>query len=123
VKRWFCAHGRARALMLAGALGLGVLATDAAAAEVAEGVDACVTFRSESVEKQLVVHASNACERRLSCSLDYTLSCEDVNGKQTSRADKRLPFTLGKQGSRELSLSADACQQGWRIDGVRWDCS
>jgi hypothetical protein len=109
-------------MVLGAALVGAVSSTDVAQAEV-ESVDACVTFQNESADKKLIVHASNACERRLSCTLDYTVLCEDVEGRQTSRSSRRAPFQLGKKGSRELSLSAEACHQGWRIDELSWTCS
>lgn len=98
------------------------LATDAGAVE-AESADACVGFQSEMGEKQLRVHARNSCDRRLSCALDYVVLCEDTEGKQTSRAARRATFQLAKQGNHELSLSAEACLQGWRVDELRWSCS
>ena len=99
------------------------LATDAVAAETTESADACVGFDNETGDKLLLIHARNSCERRLSCTLDYTVLCEDVDGKRTSRTTKRAPFTLAKNGSQELSLSAAACKQGWRIDDLSWSCS
>jgi len=108
---------------LALALAISVLATDAVAAEPTDTADACVGFQNEPGDKLLTIHASNSCERRLSCTLEYTVLCEDVAGKQTSRAAKRLPFQLGKKANQDLSLSAAACSQGWRIDDLSWTCS
>jgi hypothetical protein len=104
-------------------LASGAFSTELAAADVEDSADACVVFHNESAEKRLLVHASNACERRLSCTLDYTVLCEDVQGKQTSRSERRAPFHLGKKGTQTLSLSAEACLQGWRIDELRWTCA
>jgi hypothetical protein len=121
VKDLVSARGRARWSVLVFGF-VFALAADVAAAEAEESADACVGFRNETLDKQLVIHASNSCERRLSCTLDYTVLCEDTQGKQTSRVAKRTPFQLEKQGSRDLSLSAEACHQGWRIDELRWNC-
>jgi hypothetical protein len=97
--------------------------TDASAADAEESADACVGFRNETGDKQLTVHARNSCERTLSCKLEYTVLCEDEHQAVTSRAEKRTAFQLGKQGSQDLSLSAAACKQGWRIEDLRWTCS
>lgn len=113
----------ARWVVLGAALSGVAFSTDARSAEVEESADACVAFRNESADKQLRVHARNSCERRLSCTLDYTVLCEDAEGRQTSRSEKRTPFQLGKKGTHELTLSAEACMQGWRIDELRWTCS
>jgi hypothetical protein len=123
VKRLAHARRHARSVVLGGLLASGVFSTDIAAAGAEDSVEACVAFHNESGEKRLLVHASNTCERRLSCTLDYTVLCEDVEGKQTSRSERREPFQLGKKGSQTLSLSAEACRQGWRIDELRWTCS
>jgi len=107
---------------LALALAISSLAADAVAADPTETANDCVGFQNEPGDKLLLVHARNSCERRLSCTLEYTVLCEDVNGKQTSRAAKRTSFQLDKNASQDLSLSAAACAQGWRIDDVSWSC-
>ncbi len=123
MKRPVCARRYARWMVFGVAVAGGALSTDVSAAQAEDDVDACVGFRNETAEKRLLVHARNSCERRLSCTLDYTVLCEDLEGKQTSRSAKRAPFQLGKKGTHELSLSAEACTQGWRIDELRWSCS
>jgi hypothetical protein len=119
------AHARryARWSMLVFGLSCYAVSSDAIAAEPADDVDACVGFRNETGDKLLTVHASNSCDRRLACTLDYIVLCEDTTEKQTSRASKRTTFVLGKQASHDLSLSAADCKQGWRIDDLRWTCS
>jgi hypothetical protein len=111
--------------MLALGLALGSLSTNVQAAPLddADSADACVGFENEVGDKLLTIHARNSCERRLSCTLDYTVLCEDSEGKQTSKAAKHMAFQLGKQGSQDLALSATSCKQGWRIDALEWTCS
>lgn len=82
----------------------------------------CLGFEQEEVEKGLLYHASNACERQLDCHLDYQVRCEDNDGKVTSSSAQRISFTLSKNGARDLSLSAKACKQGWAISDVAWSC-
>jgi hypothetical protein len=116
----------ARAVTVGAWLGLAsisVSAPDAAAAEEKpESADACVSFHDEVGEKQLVVHATNDCKLRLSCRLDYTVRCTDLDGKQTSRLDRRAPFALPPQGKATVALSAESCRQGWAIDDFSWTC-
>lgn len=115
-------RARARSIELCLVLGSVLLVADAAAAERAETADACVTFRSESGDKQLRVTVANSCERRLACTLDYAVMCEDTQGRRTSRSAKRAAFKLDARGGRELALSAEACLQGFWIDELRWSC-
>jgi len=82
----------------------------------------CMSFQNEVQEKSIVVHASNICERRLSCSLDFVLRCEDNAGKVTSSTKGRTRFALAAHGAENLELSAEACKQGWNIDDVSWIC-
>lgn len=87
-----------------------------------ETADACVSFHDEAVDRGLVVEASNDCQLRLTCRLDYTVRCTDLDGKQTSKADKRAPFALSPKSKTKVTLSASSCQQGWRIDDFSWTC-
>ena len=91
-----------------------------ATARAAESARDCVGFEKGETDKELLFHASNSCERRLECTLDYTLSCEDTKGRVTSSSPLRLAFQLASKGERDLTLSAASCQQGWRIGEVDW---
>jgi hypothetical protein len=84
--------------------------------------NACVGFQNRVGDKEIVVHAGNDCERRLACTLDYSVTCEDNAGKITSRSQKRSPFSLAPKGNAELTLSAADCKQGWSIDELVWKC-
>jgi hypothetical protein len=82
----------------------------------------CVGFERGETDKELRFHASNSCERRLECTMDYTLSCEDLKGQVTSSSQLRLAFQLTAKGEHDLTLSAVSCKQGWRIGDVTWNC-
>ena len=82
----------------------------------------CMNFQNEVQGKAVLVHASNRCERKLSCSISYVARCEDNAGHTTSSRAGNQRFTLGANESSELTLSAEHCQQGFRIDGVAWAC-
>ncbi len=112
----------ARALMCSIALMCKPLSSPALAAEAPETANACVGFQKEDGDKLLIFHASNACDRQLSCRLDYTLRCEDNQRKVTSRAAKSQPFRLGPKDTQDVTLSATSCKQGWAIDDVAWTC-
>jgi hypothetical protein len=93
-----------------------------ALAQEADTANACVGFQNRVGDKEIVVHADNDCERRLTCTLDYSVTCEDNGGKTTSRAEKHSPFNLAPKGNAELTLSATDCKQGWKIDDLVWKC-
>ena len=101
-----------------GRLGVPVAHADAPAPNASD----CMSFQNEVQEKSIVVHASNICERKLSCSLDFVLRCEDNAGKVTSSTKGRARFALAAHGAENLELSAEACKQGWSIDDVSWIC-
>ena len=83
----------------------------------------CMSFRNDVQEKAIVVHASNLCERKFSCSMSYVLRCEDNDGKRTSSTNGSAHFALASRGKTEVPISADQCKQAWTIDDVSWTCS
>jgi hypothetical protein len=93
-----------------------------ARAEEPDTANACVGLQNAVGDRQLVIHAGNDCERKLSCTLDYSVRCEDNQQKETSRVQKRALFSLPAKGNAELTLSAATCKQGWAIDDLAWTC-
>jgi hypothetical protein len=124
VKSTFCALVALLCLISAPFGASPALGVSPAAAQGAEPdtANACVGFQNRVGDKEIVVHADNDCERRLTCTLDYSVTCEDNAGKVTARAQKRSPFNLAPKGNTELTLSAAACKQGWAIDDLVWNC-
>lgn len=88
----------------------------------ADTINACIGFQNTMGDKQVLIHAGNDCERKFSCTLDYSVRCEDNQQKETSRVRKRALFSLPVKGNAELTLSAAACKQGWAIDDLAWAC-
>ena len=113
--------------VMAWVCGLGVMGAvaslPAGVAQANEGADSCVGFEKTDDDKAILYDAKNSCEQKLSCELHYRVQCEDVDGNVTSRAKKSMRFSLSESGSHSLSLSADSCKQGWRIDDVTWKCN
>jgi hypothetical protein len=98
------------------------LVVPSAHAEEPDTADACAGFQNDYGDRVITVHASNGCQRRLACSLDYVVRCEDNDGKVTSRDAKRSYFALAPQGKADITLSAAHCQRGWAIDNLAWSC-
>ena len=82
----------------------------------------CMSFQNDVQEKSIVVHASNLCERKLSCAMSYVVRCEANDGKRTSSASRSAHFALAARGSADVPMSAEQCKQGWSIDDVSWVC-
>jgi hypothetical protein len=93
-----------------------------ALADEPETADACVGFQNDYGDKEITVHASNGCERRLACTLAYEVRCEANDGKVTSVAAKQTAFALAANGKADLTLSATSCKQAWAIDKLAWTC-
>ena len=100
-----------------------LLSPEGVRADERETANTCVGFQNEVGEKLMLVHASNACEKRWACSLSYVVQCQDNEQKVTSRAEKRASFTLAAKGAHDLELSATHCKQGWSIDELAWSCN
>ena len=98
------------------------LVVPSAHAEELDTANACVGFQNDYGDKLIIVHASNDCERRLACRLDYTVRCEDHTGTVTSRVARQTSFTLASKGKANLTLAATDCKQGWAIDDIAWNC-
>ena len=84
--------------------------------------DACVGFQNDYGDKEITVHASNGCERRLACTLAYQVRCETNEGKVISATAKQASFALAGKGKADLTLSATSCKQAWAIDNLAWNC-
>jgi hypothetical protein len=121
VAKYCFAHRVARALSILTLAGLVSTATTRSARADITASD-CIGFEQEEREKELVYHARNACERQLDCRMTYAVRCEDNKGRVTSSSALQLAFALAKNGSRDLTLSAKQCQQGWTIADVNWSC-
>ena len=100
----------------------GVSVPAARADEPTPNASDCMSFQNEVQEKSIVVHASNVCERKFSCSMSYVVRCEDNGSKQTSSTRGSAHFALAAHGSAEVPMSAEQCKQGWSIDDVSWVC-
>ena len=93
-----------------------------ALADEPETADACVGFQNDYGDKEITVHASNGCERRLACTLAYQVRCEANDGKVVSVTAKQASFALTANGKADLTLSATSCKQAWAIDKLAWTC-
>ena len=60
---------------------LAALAFSAAPARAADSADACVNLQSAALTSGLAFDVQNGCDKKLSCALTWTLTCENASGK------------------------------------------
>jgi hypothetical protein len=95
----------------------------AAPAQAADSADRCVSINTSERGPGLAFDVKNGCDRRLSCALTWTLSCENASGKTTSTARQESRFVVAPDASHEAFGSAASCKDGWKIADVSWDCA
>lgn len=95
----------------------------AGSAHAADSADECVSIRSAEVTAGLAFDVQNRCEKRLSCALTWTLTCENASKKATSRSKQEARFVVGASDTHSTTGSASTCKDGWTIDEVSWSCS
>jgi hypothetical protein len=83
----------------------------------------CVSIQSAQLSTGLAFDVQNACEKRLSCALTWTLTCENASGKTTSKAKQEAKFIVDAADTHHMTGSSAACKDGWKIDDVAWDCA
>jgi len=83
----------------------------AAASEPIPNASDCMSFQNEIQEKSIVVHASNVCDRKLSCALRFVVRCEDNEGKPTgvSYVDRKTRQEVQAR-AKVVVLCASACE-------------
>jgi hypothetical protein len=107
-------------LSLFGALCLHTL--HAPDAEAADSANDCVRMHEGTSGDGLTLSIDNNCDRRLTCSLSWTLQCESATGKVTRRAKDSTRLLVGASASQVTNASAKSCGDNWRIEDVSWDC-
>jgi hypothetical protein len=123
IRALLCALCGLGVLLLNGERGSGDVGVRTARAdEATPNASDCMSFQNDVQEKTIVVHASNVCERKLSCSMSYVVRCEDNGGKKTSSTNGSAHFALAAHAAADVPMSAEQCKQGWSIDDVSWVC-
>jgi hypothetical protein len=120
-----CRSGMRRAFpfVFAALATLGGLVSLATPAHAADSADACVNIRSAELTSGLAFDVQNTCDKRLSCALTWTLTCENASGKATSKSKQEARFLISSSDTHHMTGSAASCKDGWKIDDVSWDCA
>lgn len=100
----------------------GLIAT-AAPAQAADSADKCVNLESAPLTTGLAFDVKNGCDKRLSCALTWTLTCENASGKATSKTKQEARFVIGASDTHHTTGSSSTCKDSWKIDDVSWDCA
>jgi hypothetical protein len=114
---------RALPLLLSGLAVIAAVVGTAAPASAADSADACVDIKSAQMSSGLAFDVQNSCEKRLSCALTWTLTCENASGKTTSKAKQEARFVISESDTHHTSGSAAACKDSWKIEDVSWTCA
>jgi len=102
---------------------LSIVALRAPDARAADSADDCVRMREVIEGPGLTLNVDNNCDRRLSCSVAWTVECESATGKVTKRSKDAAHFVVGSSASEKAFASAKTCGDNWKIDDVAWDCA
>jgi hypothetical protein len=106
------------------ALGLlSVVALRAPDAKAADSANDCVRMRETQEGAGLTLSVDNNCDRRLTCSVGWTVQCESATGKITRRSKEAARFVVGSSTTENAFASAKSCGDNWKIEEVSWDCS
>lgn len=92
-------------------------------AHAADSADACVNIQSAELGSGLAFDVHNTCDKRLSCALTWTLTCENASGKATSKSKQEARFLVSASDTHQTMGSAASCKDGWKIDDVSWECA
>jgi hypothetical protein len=100
-----------------------VVSAPAEASSSAAGANDCVSIKSAELSSGLAFDVENGCDKRLSCALTWTLTCQNASGKATSKAKQEARFVIGASDTHHTAGSASICKDSWKIDEVAWDCA
>lgn len=102
---------------------LSVAALHAPDAQAADSANDCVRMRETIEGAGLTLSVDNNCDRRLACSVTWTVQCESATGKATKRVKEGAQLVVGSSASKDAYASAKTCGDNWKIEEVSWDCS
>ena len=95
----------------------------AAPSFASETADECVVVYQNAQDKGIDFELKNNCDKRLSCGIKWTVSCENASGKTTSSARRDARFGIDASTTHHENASAASCADGWKVDDVSWDCA
>jgi hypothetical protein len=110
-------------VLLCGVTAFAAVVAVAGSARAGDSADACVNIQSAELGTGLAFDVHNTCDKRLSCALTWTLTCENASGKTTSKSKQEARFLVYASDTHHTTGSAVSCKDGWKIDDVSWDCA
>ena len=102
---------------------LAAVVTVAGPARAGDSADTCLAIQSAELGTGLAFDVHNTCDKRLSCALTWTLTCENASGKTTSKSKQEARFLVSASDTHHTTGSAASCKDGWKIDDVSWECA
>jgi hypothetical protein len=110
-----------RSLPMIGAAALVILSS--ARLRAAETADDCVHLLRSQLSTGISITLSNACSENLTCSMSWTVQCENAAGKVSSRERGSKRFNVAAGEGENVMASAEKCSNGWSVDDVNWSCA
>jgi hypothetical protein len=103
-------------------VGIAIASTSAATASETTNTSACMAFEQSALEDGVEYRLVNHCERRVTCSVQWTLYCGDKPPLRQVKSSSNA--TLAPSAERSITASAVACaREGWEISKVSWTCA
>lgn len=94
----------------------------AEAGKSVKSVSRCVKYRQDQRDTAIEIFLDNTCERDLSCSMSWSLTCHREDGElERHRVDEAFELIDGTV--HKVNASALSCgEDDWSISNVRWSC-
>lgn len=113
-------------MVLVGVAALVMVVGAAGSAHAADSAEACVNIQSAELGTGLAFDVQNTCDRRLSCALTWTLTCENASGKATSKVKQEARFLVSvarrhvatRRGALDQALRRSAVRGAWAVSFV-----
>ncbi len=103
-------------------VGIAISSASLATASETANVSECMTFEQNALENGVEYRLVNQCERRVTCSVQWTLYCGDKPPLRQVKNSSNA--TLAPDSARTITATATACaREGWEISRVSWSCS
>ena len=99
-------------------------AGDLAADKKRPPISRCIKYSQKkgADQQSVAVGLKNRCGYDVSCTVEWSVSCED-DDDQTARRNETRSLDLDRGDAEIIRASAAMCGDGdWAVDDIRWSC-
>jgi hypothetical protein len=85
-------------------------------------VSYCISFEQNTVDNGMEYRVTNSCERRVTCTVSWTLYCGD--SPPLRRIPGRITMVVPSTEDASTTATAASCAplEGWHIANSTWEC-